>query len=298
VVTKDQRPYSFRRKSYCLSIAKFGIDQSLLEVLMTEQIILIAIIQGITEFLPISSSGHLNLVHGLAGYNDQGLAMDVAVHVGTVLAVILYNLRVIKEMIISVLSLGKSHHDKFGVSLATIIATIPVVIAGFILNQNDGAIEWLRSVEVVGWATLIFGIVLGITDRSQGRRRFVTITGSDALVIGFSQILALIPGTSRAGITMSAARMMGLSRRAAARFSMILSIPVILGSGLLKGLDLYAEGNLESISPLIIGGLLAMVIAFMSIGAMMAIIQRIGFMPFVIYRVILGLVLLGSVYLF
>jgi len=265
---------------------------------MTEQIILIAIIQGITEFLPISSSGHLNLVHGLAGYNDQGLAMDVAVHVGTVLAVILYNLRVIKEMIISVLSLGKSHHDKFGVSLATIIATIPVVIAGFILNQNDGAIEWLRSIEVVGWATLIFGIVLGITDRSQGRRRFVTITGSDALVIGFSQILALIPGTSRAGITMSAARMMGLSRRAAARFSMILSIPVILGSGLLKGLDLYAEGNLESISPLIIGGLLAMVIAFMSIGAMMAIIQRIGFMPFVIYRVILGLVLLGSVYLF
>ena len=298
MVTKDQRPYSFRRKSYCLSIAKFGIDQSLLEVLMTEQIILIAIIQGITEFLPISSSGHLNLVHGLAGYNDQGLAMDVAVHVGTVLAVILYNLRVIKEMIISVLSLGKSHRDKFGVSLATIIATIPVVIAGFILNQNDGAIEWLRSIEVVGWATLIFGIVLGITDRSQGRRRFVTITGSDALVIGFSQILALIPGTSRAGITMSAARMMGLSRRAAARFSMILSIPVILGSGLLKGLDLYAEGNLESISPLIIGGLLAMVIAFMSIGAMMAIIQRIGFMPFVIYRVILGLVLLGSVYLF
>ena len=265
---------------------------------MTEQIILIAIIQGITEFLPISSSGHLNLVHGLSGFDDQGLAMDVAVHVGTVLAVILYNRRVINQMIISVLTMGKSHRDKFGVSLAAIIATIPVIIAGFILNQYDGAIAWLRNVEVVGWATLVFGIVLGITDRSQGRRRFATITGSDAVVIGFSQILALIPGTSRAGITMSAARMVGLSRRAAARFSMILSIPVILGSGLLKGLDLYADGTVESLTPFIMGGLLAMVIAFMSIGAMMAIIQRIGFMPFVIYRVILGLVLLGSVYLF
>ena len=133
---------------------------SLSDTLMTEQIILIAIIQGITEFLPISSSGHLNLVHGLSGFDDQGLAMDVAVHVGTVLAVILYNRRVINQMIISVLTMGRSHRDKFGVSLAAIIATIPVIIAGFILNQYDGAIAWLRNVEVVGWATLVFGIVL------------------------------------------------------------------------------------------------------------------------------------------
>ena len=267
-------------------------------VVMTEQILLIAFIQGITEFLPISSSGHLNLIHGVSGYDDHGLAMDVAVHVGTVFAVIIYNWRDLMQMASSLLSFGRSHRDKLGVTVSSLVATIPVIIAGYILNQYDGAIDLLRNVEVIAWATLIFGILLGVADRSKGRRRFVTTNFSDAIVIGLAQILALIPGTSRAGITMTAARGMGLSHRAAARFSMILSIPVILGSGLLKGLEVFETEGAMAFSPLILAAVLALVVALLSIGAMMAIIQRVGFMPFVIYRVILGVVLLGGVYLF
>ena len=264
---------------------------------MTEQIILIGIIQGITEFLPISSSGHLILLHGVTSYDDQGLAMDVAVHVGTVFAVIIYNWRDLMQMASSLLTFGKSDRDKLGVTVSALVATIPVVIAGYILNQYDGAIDLLRNVEVIAWATLLFGILLGVADRSKGRRRFVTTNFSDAIVIGLAQVLALIPGTSRAGITMTAARGVGLSHRAAARFSMILSIPVILGSGLLKGMDVFTRDGAMAFAPLILGAVLAFIIALISIGAMMAIIQRVGFMPFVIYRVILGLVLLGTVYL-
>lgn len=264
---------------------------------MTEQILLIALIQGLTEFLPISSSGHLNLLHSLTSYEDHGLAMDVAVHVGTVLAVIAYNWSDIKKMTLSVLTAGRHHRDMLGVSVSAIIATIPAGLAGVWLNSNDMLIDMLRNVEVIAWTTLIFGIVLGIADRSKGHRRFGTVNISDSLIIGFAQILALIPGTSRAGITISAARAAGLSRRAAARFSMILSIPIILGSGLLKGRDVIEMGETGMILPMVIAGLTAMVIAFLSIGAMMAIIGRVGFMPFVIYRVIVGFILLASVYI-
>ena len=265
--------------------------------MMIEQLILIAVIQGLTEFLPISSSGHLNLIHGLTHMDDQGLAIDVAVHVGTVIAVIAYNWTEIKKMMVSVLTLGGRHHDLFAVSISAIVATIPAVIAGFLLNQQAEMIERIRNVEVIAWTTLIFGVVLGIADRSEGKRRFVTTNFGDAIIIGLAQILAFIPGTSRAGITMTAARFRGLSHRAAARFSMILSIPVIIGSAVLKGGEVFSNGTVDQFIDMLIAGFIAMVIAFLSIGAMMAIIQRIGFMPFVIYRVLLGIILLAGVYL-
>lgn len=265
---------------------------------MIEQILLIAVIQGITEFLPISSSGHLNLLHGLTTMEDQGLAMDVAVHLGTVIAVIVYNRKDIKKMTLSMLTLGRQHPDLFAVSLSAIIATLPAVVAGYMLNSNENIIAIIRNVEIIAWTTLIFGIVLGIADRSQGKRRFVTTNFGDALAIGFAQVLALIPGTSRAGITMTAARFRGLSRRAAARFSMILSIPIIFGSAVLKSGDVIAAGSNDQIIEMVIAAIIAMVIAFLSIGAMMAIIERVGFLPFVIYRIVLGLFLLGTVYLF
>ncbi|MCE2517555.1 MAG: undecaprenyl-diphosphate phosphatase [Alphaproteobacteria bacterium] len=265
---------------------------------MTEQILLIALIQGITEFLPISSSGHLNLLHNASRYDDPGLAMDVAVHVGTVIAVIAYNWRDIKRMTLSVLTGGRHHRDQLGVSVSAIIATIPTVVIGYWLNAQGHLIDLLRNVEVIAWATLIFGIILGVADQSRGHRRFVTVNISDAVVIGFAQVLAFNPGTSRSGITMTAARAIGLSRRAAARFSMILSIPVILGSGLLKGREVLAAGQTDVLVPMLIAAFIAMVVAFLSISAMMAIIQRIGFMPFVIYRVVIGVILLASVYAF
>ena len=155
--------------------------------------------------------------------DDQGLAMDVAVHLGTVVAVIAYNWTEVKKMMISVLTFGGQHRDLFGVSISAIIATIPAIIAGFVLNRHDDLINLTRNVEVIAWATLIFGIILGIADRSDGKRRFVTTNFGDALIIGLAQILAFIPGTSRAGITMTAARFRGLSRRAAARCARIRS---------------------------------------------------------------------------
>ncbi|XDZ66658.1 undecaprenyl-diphosphate phosphatase [Alphaproteobacteria bacterium LSUCC0684] len=263
---------------------------------MIEQILLIAVLQGITEFLPISSSGHLNLLHGLSIQPDQGLTMDVAVHMGTLVAVVIYNWRDITRMFISFFTFGRQYREFYGVSVSALIATIPVLVAGFLLNRNHALLEILRSVEVIAWATLIFGIVLGIADRSTGHRRLTTTSMLDAVIIGLAQVLALIPGTSRSGITMTAARGMGLSRRAAARFSMILSIPVILGSGVLKGIDLLAVGGGEKWVEITLAAVIAMVVALGSINVMMAILARVGFMPFVIYRIILGGALLGMVY--
>jgi len=264
---------------------------------MIEQILLIAILQGITEFLPISSSGHLNLLHGLSIQPDQGLTMDVAVHMGTLVAVVIYNWRDITRMCLSFFTFGCQHREFYGVSVSALVATIPVLVAGFLLNRNHALLEILRSVEVIAWATLIFGIVLGIADRSKGHRRFTTTSMMDAIIIGLAQVLALIPGTSRSGITMTAARGMGLSRRAAARFSMILSIPVILGSGVIKGLDLLAVGGGgEKWVEITLAAVIAMVVALGSINVMMTILERVGFMPFVIYRIILGGALLGMVY--
>lgn len=266
---------------------------------MTEQIILIAIIQGITEFLPISSSGHLYLVQGVGGdpslSPDQALAMAVAVHLGTVVAVILYNRSDIGKMLVAICSLGRSRGEYLSVATAAIIATIPVIIAGFWLNNRGDVLAVLSSIEVIAWATLVFGIALGIADRAKGRRRFLTINLGDGVVIGLAQIIALIPGASRAGITMTAGRMMGLGRRAAARFSMILSIPVILGAGALKGRDMLVSGGQNWLEMALAGGL-ALVVALLAIRVMMAILQRFGFMPFVIYRVILAAALLATVY--
>ncbi len=265
---------------------------------MTEQILLIAFIQGITEFLPISSSGHLNLLHGITSYDDLGLGMDVAVHLGTVVAVIIYNWRDITTMTVSVFTAGRNNRGLLGVSVAAIIATIPVAIAGYWLNSQEMLIELSRNVEVIAWATLVFGVLLGIADRSKARRRFATINISDGAMIGMAQILALIPGTSRSGITMTAGRAMGLSRRGAARFSMILSIPVILGAALLKSREMLEIGDASALIPMAVAGVVAGVVALASINMMMAIIHRFGFMPFVIYRIIIGIILLSWVYIF
>jgi undecaprenyl-diphosphatase len=176
--------------------------------------------------------------------------MDVAVHMGTLVAVVMYNWRDINRMFLSFITMGRHYREYYGVAVSAFIATIPVLIAGFLLNQHPALLELLRSVEVIAWATLVFGILLGFADRSKGHRRFTTTSMIDAICIGLAQVLALIPGTSRSGITMTAARGLGLSRRAAARFSMILSIPVILGSGVLTSwLWAVARNGWRSPSP-------------------------------------------------
>ncbi len=263
---------------------------------MTEQILLIALIQGITEFLPISSSGHLNLLYSLNQFDDPGLAMDVAVHLGTLIAVIVYNFTDLRQMTFALLTLGRHNKDQFRIAVAAIIATVPIVVVGYILNSQGILIDFLRNIEIVAWATLIFGIFLGIADRQIQHRRLTTINAGDAIVIGLAQIFALIPGASRAGVTITAARGAGLSRRAATRFSMITSIPVILGAGLLKANEILAGNVTELLMPMLAASFLSMIVALLAIGIMMAVIKRVGFMPFVIYRISVGAALLAVVY--
>ncbi|MCB2100589.1 MAG: undecaprenyl-diphosphate phosphatase, partial [Rhodobacterales bacterium] len=165
----------------------------------------------------------------------------------------------------------------------------------FLVNEVMG--DSLRSIEVIGWTTLVFGIVLWLTDRvGMTVRRSEHLGVFDALVLGLAQILALVPGTSRSGITMSAARLLGMERSEAARFSMLMSIPTILGAGVLKGYDLYKAGNAQLTADAIVGALLAFVSALIAIWLLMAWLRHATFTPFVLYRVFLGAFLLALAY--
>lgn len=257
------------------------------------QVVVLALVQGLTEFLPISSSAHLILPSQVLGWPDQGLAFDVAVHVGTLLAVMLYFQRDLRLMITAwFASVFKGKHSSDSrLAWAVIIATIPAAVAGLVLNDFIEAN--LRSALVIAISTLIFGVLLWWADSTARKERNESgINVRDAIVIGLSQALALIPGTSRSGITMTAALMLGLTRQAAARFSFLLSIPLILAAGLLKGLELYQVGSESQISHTLVGGAIAFVAALACIHFFLKLLDRIGMLPFVIYRLLLGAVLL------
>ncbi len=266
------------------------------------QSIVLAAVQGITEFLPVSSSGHLILVPKLTGWPDQGLAIDVAVHVGTLLAVMLYFWRYIGGIAGAVMRAGSqmANHrpldQEFWLLIKLIVATLPVVAAGYWVNEYLSD-DLLRSVTIIGWTTLGFGLFLLFADKTNMTiRRLDHITYGGALVIGLFQILALVPGTSRAGITMTAARFLGLECQDAARFSLLLSIPVIIAAGSLKGLELYQSGNQLLIDDALTVGGLAFVFALFAIALLMFWLKRASFTPFVVYRVILGAALLYYAY--
>lgn len=260
------------------------------------QILVLAIVQGITEFLPISSSGHLILVPILADWPDQGVMLDVAVHVGTLGAVAIYFWRDLFAMVKGLLNLLRGRRDP-GAKLAgqVIVATIPVLVGGYLFSQYVG--DALRSIEVVGWATLVFGVLLYVADRmSMTVKRLDHSTYVDVLVIGIAQVLALIPGTSRSGITMTAARFLGFERPDAARFSMLLSVPTIAASGLWLGMEIYEAGDVQLTQGVLTAAGLSFATAIISIAALMAWLQRSTFTPFVIYRVVLGVILLAFAY--
>jgi undecaprenyl-diphosphatase len=259
-------------------------------------LVVLALVQGITEFLPISSSGHLVLVPIFTGWPDQGLILDVAVHVGTLGAVMLYFWRDVIGMIKGFFMTLRGRPDSYAKMAGLIVlATIPVIIAGYALNKyGTGS---LRSLTIIGWATLGFGIVLWITDKvGMTLRRIEHLGLGDVAIIGIAQVLALIPGTSRSGITMSAARMLGMERTDAARFSMLLSIPTIIGAGTLAGLELYQAGDARLTSDAMVAAGLAFITALIAIAVLMAWLKRASFTPFVIYRIILGCGLLGLSY--
>lgn len=262
------------------------------------QIAVLALVQGITEFLPISSSGHLILVPELTDWPDQGLVMDIAVHLGTLFAVLVYFRRDVWQMLIGVLRFFTQARITPGGRLAfyVIIATIPVIVAGYYLKQH-GYTQALRSAEVIGWTTLGFGIVLYVADKSgMTIRRIEHFTLTSALVVGVAQVLALIPGTSRSGITITAARLLGVERPDAARFSMLLSVPVILGAGLLAGKDVLDARDVTLTFDILLAAGLAFLSALIAIALMMNWLRHAGFTPFVIYRLLLGIGLLTWVY--
>ncbi|MBT3990464.1 MAG: undecaprenyl-diphosphate phosphatase [Rhodospirillaceae bacterium] len=265
------------------------------------QILILAAVQGITEFLPISSSGHLILVPKLGGLADQGLLMDVAVHVGTLLAVMLYFWRDMIGMTGALIrTFGqvanrRRFDPEYWLFLKLVLATLPVIVAGFLVNKYMGAD--LRTLEVIGWATLGFGILLYISDKmNMTVRQMEHISFGGAFFIGLMQVIALVPGTSRAGITMTAARFLGVERQDAARFSLLLSIPTIIGAGVLKGYELYKSGDPVLLNDAVTVAGLAFLFALIAISLLMVWLRRASFTPFVIYRILLGGALVGIAY--
>jgi len=257
---------------------------------------ILALVQGITEFLPISSSGHLVLVPYAMQWQDQGLMLDVAVHVGTLGAVMVYAWREIGMMLTGFWKLLRGRVDQgTRLMLQVILGSIPVVIAGYVIAKYAGGM--LRSVEIIGWTTLGFGLLLGLADRiGMTVRRLEHMSYSGALAIGMAQVLALIPGTSRSGITMTMARFLGFERADAARFSLLLSIPAIAGAGTLTGIDLWQSGDISLTRDVLVAIGLSFASALIAITLMMAWLKHAGFMPFVVYRVLLGILLLYLVY--
>ncbi|MBL95629.1 MAG: Undecaprenyl-diphosphatase [Alphaproteobacteria bacterium MarineAlpha3_Bin5] len=262
----------------------------------TLQLFVLALVQGITEFLPISSSGHLLLVPLFTGWPDQGLIIDVAVHVGSLAAVIIYCWRDLLHMMLGLVAAFKGKITPHGRILGfLLISTIPIVVAGYFLNKEFP--NGIRNLELLGWATLLFGIILYISDKvGMTIRRLEHLTILDSILIGCAQVLALIPGTSRAGITITIARISGFERKECARFSMLLAIPVILGAGSLKGWDLYMTGNDTITITALIAGCLAFLSALITIWILMLWLQKSSYTPFAVYRILLGILLLAISY--
>ena len=257
------------------------------------QFIIIGLVQGITEFLPISSSAHLILISELTSWKDQGLFTDIAVHVGTLGAVIVYLFSHIKKIFIDFFSFKKYYFQKNDHwAIKIIIATIPALIVGFFVYEY--LLDYLRSLVVIAWASIIFGIILYFADqRGQSIKRWEDLKVWEIIVVGIVQVLAFIPGASRAGVTITGARFLNVRRDSAAIFSMLLSIPIIAASLALALLDIYfMQETLVDLTQPIIATIISFVTAILSIHVMMKILQFTNFNIFIIYRILLGITLL------
>ena len=261
------------------------------------QIIVLALIQGITEFLPISSSGHLLLVPVVTGWPDQGLLTDVMVHMGSFLAVVVYFWRDCVNLALGGLDLLRGRMTAWGkLALLIVLGTIPAVAFGLFLDKV-GFMDLVRQMpQVVAWNAIIFGVLLYLCDRfGLSIRRMSDMTWAPALIIGLAQAIAIIPGTSRSGITMTAARALGFERPEAARFAFLLGIPAIAGAGILKLGDAVAQGDTITFG-MLLTAVLTFFVALGTITVLMRLVRFMSFLPFAIYRVALGVVLLALIY--
>ena len=265
----------------------------------TFHLLLVAVVQGLTEFLPISSSGHLILIPRLTDLPDQGLTVDIAAHTGTLGAVVLYFRREFGNAVLGVLDLaqGRTQTDNSRLALCLVIATIPVVIVGAAVKLT-GFDAMLRSLHVIGIATLGFGVLLYWSDQAhRSVKSSQNWTIRDAAIIGIWQIAALIPGASRSGVAITAARMCGYSRQDAARLSMLMSLPVICAATALTLLELIAAGDSIAVKQAAAVAGLSFVAALATLALLMRMVRMYSFTPFVIYRVVLGILLLTLAWL-
>ena len=260
-----------------------------------EIIIILSLIQGITEFLPISSSAHLIIIPEFFLNIDSSRGFDVSIHFGSLLAVIYYLKKDLIKIILDTIFLKKDN-EGFIILKNLIISTIPVIIVGFLVHINN--FDIIRSLEVIGWTTLIFGILLGIADRNLKVIKFFNnLNLKDALAIGIAQTLAIIPGTSRSGIVITAGLWMGFSRFDASKYSLLLSIPVIIAATTLESINLFIEKGFFFNNEMIIGIILSFCVALITIRLFMKWINKASLKIFVAYRIMLGILILVYAYI-
>lgn len=260
----------------------------------------LSFVQGVTEFLPVSSSGHLILLPQIMDWPDQGMGVDIAVHVGTLLAVVVYFSGDVRALFGGVRDLFLRRQTQSRALLTClIVATLPVVVTGFVFM--DMIARDFRYVPLIASTSIIFGILLFLADRRHGaaasdggynERTINAMSFRHALYIGLAQILALVPGVSRSGITMTAALFLGYSRTESAHFSLLLSMPTIFAAGILMAAEMAQNGNGVMIKDALLSGAMAFVFGYLVIWGMMSWLKKFSFTPFVIYRIALGLVLL------
>ena len=255
------------------------------------QTILLSIVQGITEFLPISSSAHLILVPILGGWQDQGLAFDVMVHCGTLVAVCFYFRQSLITLIISgCQSLAGKHTKDSQLAWYIVISTLPACFAGLLLD--DWIENNLRTTIVIATTTIIFALLLAYADRLRGQKNLYNLSWQHALFIGLMQAIALVPGTSRSGITLTAALIIGMQRQAATQYCFLLAVPLILAATVFKGFELIQQTEAIDWFNLSLAFILSAITAWLVIHLFLSFIEKIGVMPFVIYRLLLGIILI------
>lgn len=256
-------------------------------------IVVLAVVQGLTEILPVSSSGHLVLVPNVMEWKDQGLVFDVAVHFGTLVAVCLYFRDDVVRIVQGAFRFlgGDTTSRESRLALCIGLGTIPAAIAGLLFA--GWIAENLRDPRVVVVTLSGYAVLLALADWFGKRRREMADVGiADALLIGTAQALALIPGTSRSGVTITAGMALGLKRHEAARFSFLLSVPVILLATIYEMAQVVMEGVTAAFGTLALGALISCVVAYLTVGFFMRVINAIGLVPFAIYRILLAAVIL------
>lgn len=264
-------------------------------------IILLALIQGITEFLPVSSSGHLGLYHCFTDqcdtWDSANVMMDIAVHLGTLGAVLLYFRRDVFTMISGAFSIaqGKTKGQDSKLLLFVLMSSVPVILVGLAIHAYQP--DWLKTLYMIAWMTLIFGFVLWWADaKTKATRKIEDMNFKDALFVGAMQVLALIPGVSRSGITMTAARFLGFSREEAARYSMLLAMVAISGAGALLGLDIVKGEGVSIGFDIILAIVLSFISSYFTLLLMMRFLEKFTFTGFAIYRIAMGGLLLALLY--